>query len=256
MTPPHRRSPLLTRAHGFFGRQGGVSAGVFASLNASYASGDDEARVTENRRRIAAALPAAALLTARQTHSATALFVTEPFPHDERPEADALVTSVPGLAVGVLAADCVPVLLEADGLVAAIHAGWKGSLAGIIAATVELMTRHGAVPSTIHAAIGPHLRQPSFEVRDDLIALVTARHPDSARHFSPLPSGQSLYDHTAFVRERLVEAGIDPARIGDVGGDTLAEPERFFSYRAACRAGQQRFGHNLSAIAPGDAPLP
>lgn len=250
MSPPRLVSSLIETRHGFFSRDGGVSVGDFAGLNASYHSGDDFAPVDENRRRIREALGVRDLVTAKQTHSARALFVEHPFAHDDRPEADALVTATAGLAVGVLTADCVPVLIRGGNLVAAVHAGWRGSMLGIIESTVRLMEAKGARLDDLRAAIGPSLRRPSFEVRGDLIAQVTARHGDARRHFEPLDEARSLYDHTAFVRDRLRDAGIPPENIDDVGGDTLAESDRFFSYRAAQKAGQDKFGHNLSAISP------
>lgn len=246
---PHRKSALLAAPHGFFGREGGVSEGVYASLNASYASGDDGAAVSENRARIGETLGAAHVLTAKQVHSDRAVFIAAPFTQDERPEADALVTATPGLALGALAADCVPILMEASGLVAAVHAGWRGSLAGVIGSAVRLMTEHGAEPGEIRAAVGPCLRRESFEVRGDLVDAVLSAHPDAKRHFAPLDDERRLYDHVSFVPDRLLEAGIAPGHIDDVGGDTLAETDRFFSYRGARKAGQERFGHNLSAIA-------
>ncbi|MEM9810561.1 MAG: polyphenol oxidase family protein [Pseudomonadota bacterium] len=246
--PPFACSELLSAPHGFFGRQGGVSQGTLASLNGSFASGDDHDAVQENRRRVSAALGAADILTAKQIHSDIAVFVSEPFTFENRPEADALVTDVPGLALGALAADCTPILLEADGLVAALHAGWRGSLAGVIESAVRLMAAHGAARKRIKAAIGPCLRRESFEVREDLITAVTAKHPDAACHFTDIGSGQSLYDHTSFVIDRLKDAGLAAHHISDVGGDTLTQNDRYFSYRDANRQGFQRFGRNLSVI--------
>ena len=248
MIPQHRRSPLLSSPHGFFGREGGVSKGAFAGLNGSFYSGDDFEPVQENRRRMSLALGGAQIVTAKQTHSADAIFIDEPFPWDQRPEADAIVTANPGIAVAVLAADCVPILFEGNGIVAAAHAGWKGSLAGIIESTVRLMEDHGADRQHIKAAIGPHLRAPLFEVRQDLIDLVCATHPDADRFFTPKTGDQFVYDHTSFVIARLQEAGITKDRINDVSGNTLETPETLYSYRFARQQNEDRFGHNLSAI--------
>lgn len=248
MTPPRRQSPLLTAAHGFFGREGGISQGSYTSLNGSFSSGDAEEAVAENRRRMAEALGAEVIVTARQTHSPDVLVIDAPFAFEARPEADALITRRPGLAVGVLTADCVPVLFEAEGIVAAAHAGWRGSLGGVLGNTVRQMTAYGANPGHIRAAIGPCLRKESFEVRSDLVEQVLSRHPDAERHFVPLNERQCLYDHVGFIRDRLIEAGIVAANIDDVGGDTLSEGERFFSFRGAQRRKQDKFGHNLSAI--------
>ncbi|MEO1042750.1 MAG: polyphenol oxidase family protein [Pseudomonadota bacterium] len=248
-TPSPQTSANLSSPHGFFGRQGGVSQGVFASLNGSFASGDRRENVEENRQRMASSMGADAITTAKQTHSATAVYVSEALSHDNPPHADALVTDVPGLAVAVLTADCVPLLMEAPGLVAAVHAGWRGSMRGIIEATAALMAQKGAERAAIQVAVGPCLRRDSFEVRGDLIADVTQAHPGADIFFQPISDTQSLYDHVGFVRERLRAAGILEQNINDVGGDTLADQQRYFSYRGARKAGSIVFGHNLSAIA-------
>ena len=250
MTPPRRRSARLAVPHGFFGRGGGVSAAPYDSLNAGPGSGDDPAAVAENRDRVRRAVGADALLTAHQTHSADALFVGGPWSGDA-PKADALATGTPGLAVGALAADCTPVLFYAEdaGLVAAAHAGWRGSLRGILEATVALLAKHGADPARLACAIGPHLRFESFEVGDDLIEEATAKHREADRFFLPAPArGKHLYDHTAYCRWRLAEAGMDPARIDDVGGNTLSRGDGLFSYRYNRRAGEPDYGRNVSAI--------
>lgn len=248
MTPPRLVSERIKAPHGFFGRGGGVSGPPFESLNASLASGDDPDTVMENRHRVTETLGASHLLTAKQTHSAEAVLIAEPFGFADRPSADALVTRTPGLAVGALAADCIPILMQVDDLVAAVHAGWRGSLGGVIEGAVALMEREGARRDRIRAAIGPCLRQESFEVRADLIDEVTSRYPEAAKHFTRISPDQSLYDHAAFARERLLAAGLLPEHIDDVGGDTLSETDRFFSYRGALRAGEKQFGHNVSAI--------
>ncbi|MEM7740512.1 MAG: polyphenol oxidase family protein [Pseudomonadota bacterium] len=249
MTAPFfQKAANLSSPHGFFGRQGGVSDGIFSSLNGSFASGDKPDHVAENRRRMAKCIGADAITTARQTHSAKALFVSEVLPQDHLPEADALMTDVPGLAVAVLTADCVPLLFEAPGLVCAAHAGWRGSMHGIIGAAVAMMEDKGAKRATIRVSIGPCLRRDSFEVRHDLIAEVKKSHRDADPFFSAISDTQSLYDHVGFVGARLREAGVLPHNITDTGGDTLADQTRYFSYRGARKAGSKRFGHNLSAI--------
>ncbi len=246
--PLRRTSDLLCAPHGFFGREGGVSAPPFDSLNGGFSSGDGIADVLENRRRIAATLGAEHLVSVKQTHSSRAILVTAPFPHDQRPEGDALVTTVPGLALGATAADCVPILFDGGEVIAAAHAGWRGSLGGIIESTVLLMEQQGAQRDQIKAAIGPHLRAPHFEVRQDLIDQVLEKHREAAQHFVRANNEQHIFDHTSFVVDRLRDAGIAAEHIGDVGGNTLAAPEQFFSYRDACRRGVQQFGHNLSGI--------
>lgn len=248
MSPPRRRSARLAAPHGFFGRQGGVSAGAYDSLNCGPGSDDAPEAVAENRDRVRRTLGAEALVTAHQVHSATALFVDAPWTGDA-PKADALVTDRPGLAVGALAADCMTVLFQADGVVAAAHAGWRGSLAGILEATVDALAERGADRSRIAVAFGPCLRFESFEVGDDLIGAVTAKHPDAERFFLPAPvRDKHLYDHVGFGRWRLEAAGVDPARIDDVGGNTLSRRDGYFSYRGSRVAGEPDYGRNLSAI--------
>nr|WP_246408669.1 polyphenol oxidase family protein [Parvularcula dongshanensis] len=236
--------------HGFFGRQGGVSPAPYDSLNCGPGSHDDPAAVAENRDRVRVALGADALATAHQTHSATALFIDAPFA-GAPPHADALVTGTPGLAVGALAADCTPVLFHAPKarLVAAAHAGWRGSLAGILEATVACLTANGAELAEIACAFGPCLRTESFEVGGDLVEEVTTAYPAAERFFVPARApAKYLYDHVGFGRWRLEEAGLDAARIDDVGGNTLGRGSAYFSYRGSRRAGQADYGRNLSAI--------
>ena len=246
MTPPSRRSLTLGVPHGFFGRHGGVSAPPYDSLNAGEGSDDEPASVAENRDRVRRALGADALVTLHQVHSAEAVFVEAPF-GSERPRADALVTDRPGLALGVLAADCVPVLAAADGLVGAAHAGWRGSLAGILEALVALMGERGAAPSALRVAIGPHLRH--FEVGGDLIEVVTEESGEAERFFVPARAeAKFLFDHTAYCCWRLVRAGVDPRRIDDVGGDAGNPRDGLFSYRASRKADAPDYGRNLSAV--------
>ena len=244
--PPCRRSLTLGVPHGFFGRQGGVSAPPYDTLNAGEGSGDDPDAVAENRTRIRCALGADALVTLHQVHSAEAVFVDGP-DQGERPRADALVTDRPGLALGVLAADCVPVLAAGGGLVGAAHAGWRGSLAGVLEALVALMAARGAAASGLRVAIGPHLRH--FEVGDDLIGAVTGEDAAADRFFVPAGAkAKSLFDHTAYCRWRLERAGVDPRRIDDVGGDAGNPRDGLFSYRASRKAGADDYGRNLSAV--------
>ncbi|MBB5519999.1 peptidoglycan editing factor PgeF [Amphiplicatus metriothermophilus] len=251
--PPHLVSPRLAATgvrHGFFGRTGGVSAGEYASLNTGLASGDDPACAAENRARCARALGVApdCLVTLRQVHSARAIVVAEPW-KGPGPEADAMVADRPGIALGVLAADCMPVLFADPeaGVIGAAHAGWRGALAGILESTVALMTSLGAKPARIVAALGPCLRQPNFEVGLDLVEAFLARHPASERFFAPgaRPEKRQL-DLAGFARWRLAETGV--AAFDDLGVCTLGEPDRYFSYRDGRRRGAQAYGRNLSAI--------
>ena len=252
--PPHLSASILSTPnviHGFFGRKGGVSEGIYASLNTGFGSDDDRKAVAENRRRCAGVLgvPAERLLTANQTHSPNAIVVTRAW--DANPaQADALVTTTPGLAVGALAADCMPWLLvdRRAGVAAAAHAGWRGALAGVLENTVALMAECGAKPSRIHAALGPCLRQPNFEVGLDLLEAFRARHQQAERFFKPGKStDKRQFDLAGFGAWRLRETGVE--QIEDLGVCTLAMPDHYYSYRAVIRAGGREYGRNLSAIA-------
>ncbi|GAB4526934.1 MAG: peptidoglycan editing factor PgeF [Amphiplicatus sp.] len=251
--PPHLVSPRLAATgvgHGFFGRKGGVSKGEYESLNTGLASGDDPACVAENRARCAGALGVAPerLLTLRQVHSARAIAVAEPW-EGPGPEADAMVTDRPGIALGALAADCMPILFADPeaGVIGAAHAGWRGALAGVLESTVSLMACLGAEPARIVAALGPCLRQPNFEVGLDLVEAFLARHPASGRFFAPgaRPEKRQL-DLAGFARWRLAEAGV--GTLDDLGVCTLADPQTYFSYRDGRRRGADVYGRNLSAI--------
>ena len=221
-------SPVIR--HGFFTREGGVSAGIFASLNCSFGSGDDVAKVAENRRLALAQLGLGPdrLVTCYQIHSADVVAVEKPWKHEERPRADALVTRLKGVALGILTADCAPVLFadEEAGIVAAAHAGWRGALGGVVQATIAAMERAGAQRPRIKAAIGPCIGFASYEVGPEFPAPFLAQSRDNAKFFAA--------------------AGITP--IDATGGDTAAESARFFSYRRTSLAGEKQFGHELSAI--------
>ena len=252
--PPYLVSPLLDQpgvAHGFFSRDGGVSKPPYASLNTGPGSDDRPEDIAENRRRCAVALGVAPdrLMTAYQVHSPEVLMVEGPW--ENGPEkVDALVTKTPGLALGALAADCMPFLFADPkaGIVAAAHAGWRGALAGVLENTVAAMVKLGAKPETIVAAVGPCLRQPSFEVGLDLLETFTAKHPEAERFFAPgLSPDKRQLDLAGFGRWRLAEVGV--TQLDDVGLCTLAEPDRFFSYRAMRRRNEADYGRNLSAIA-------
>ncbi len=259
MAPPVVTPPFLTAGilgadgavHGFFSRAGGVSKGDYAALNTGPGSGDDAGGVAENRRRCAAALAVDSghLLTGYQTHSADVITVAEPW-RGAPARADALVTRTPGLAIGVLTADCMPFLFldRQARVVAAAHAGWRGALAGVLENTIAAMVRAGAKTENIRAAAGPCLRQPNFEVGIDLVHAFTARHPESDRFFSPgVNDKKRQLDLAGYGAWRLRNAGVK--KLDDLGVCTLAEPDRYFSYRAAMRAGQTDYGRNLSAIA-------
>ncbi|MGD9537498.1 MAG: peptidoglycan editing factor PgeF [Alphaproteobacteria bacterium] len=246
--------PALAAAglsHGFFGRVGGVSTGIYASLNCGLGSRDDKAAVRENRARALAALdvPNAPLLTPYQVHSPLALVVREPWPAGEPPQADALVTDVDNLAIGVLAADCAPALLaDAEaGVIGAAHAGWKGALGGVLEAAVEAMVGLGAAPGRIVAVIGPCIGPDSYEVGPEFPAPFIAQDAGCAVLFRPAPrDGHFLFDLPSYCRRRLSALGL--ARVELSGHDTFAAPERFFSYRQSRRRDEPDYGRNLSAI--------
>lgn len=252
MTPPFRTSPRLAEtglAHGFFGREGGVSERIFTSLNTGLGSIDKPERVHENRRRCRQALGVDHLLTLYQVHSPTVIHIEKPF-DSEAPKADAMVTTVPGIALGVLAADCMPFLFaDPDaGVIGAAHAGWRGALAGVLEQTVKAMTALGAKPARIIAALGPCLRQKNFEVGLDLVEAFTEKHPLAEQFFAPgISDEKRQLDLAGFGRWRLAESGVDA--MDDLGVCTIAAAERYFSYRASRRRGEPDYGRNLSAIA-------
>lgn len=236
--------------HGFFTRLGGVSRGIFESLNCGYGSGDDADSIAINRGRALAQLGGGAVLvTARQAHTAHAVVVERSWPPDQAPTADALVTRTPGIVLGVLAADCAPVLIaDGDaGVVGAVHAGWRGALAGVVEAAIDAMKGLGAAPSRMKAAIGPCIRQPSYEVGPDMARAFAEADPAYSRFFRPAALGDRLFfDLAGFVKARLAAGGISDAEV--LAGDTFADERRFFSYRRNQKAGERRYGRGLTAI--------
>jgi YfiH family protein len=238
--------------HGFFTRRGGVSEGLFGSLNCSFGAGDASQKVADNRA-IAMkwfGLPADRLVTPRQIHSAKVVTVERPWRREEAPSADGLVTAVPGIALGVLAADCAPILLHdrVARVVGAAHGGWRGALGGIVDATIARMAELGGSHSRIRAAIGPCIGRRSYEVGPEFVEHFAADDPGNMRFFAPAPSsGRLLFDLAGYVVHRLRCAGI--ATVEVLSYDTAAEEERFFSYRRACMRGERAYGRGLSAIA-------
>lgn len=238
--------------HAFFTRAGGVSKGVYASLNGGVGSRDQREHVVENRARMAAALGVRAdrLLTPYQIHSPDVVAIMEPWPAGERPRADAVVTTMPGLAIGVSTADCGP-LLFADseaGVVGAAHAGWRGALTGVIESTITAMERLGAKRGRISAALGPTIRQPNYEVGPEFVGRFLAADPANARFFSPAErDAHSMFDLAGYIAERIARAGV--AQFEDLRLCTYAEPERFFSYRRTTRRGEPDYGRHINAIA-------
>jgi YfiH family protein len=233
--------------HGFLGRQGGVSTGILAGLNVGTGSGDDPEIIAENRR-IATemVLPGATLVTVYQVHSPEAVAVTAPFA--ERPHADAMVTDRPGLALGILTADCAPVLLadREAGVVGAAHAGWKGAIGGVTEATVAAMERLGARRDRIAAAIGPCIARASYEVDDGFLRRFAAADPENERFFAAGKPGHHQFDLEAYVAHRLAAAGV--RTIEALGLDTYPDEARFYSFRRATHRGEPDYGRQISII--------
>ncbi len=233
--------------HGFFGRAGGISTGFYASLNCGPGSRDDPATVTENRTRAVAALaPDARLVTLAQIHSAGVHAVGADWNFAARHEGDAMVTDLPGVMLGILTADCAPVLF-ADakaGVIGAAHAGWKGAAAGVLDNTVAAMEKLGAGRDRIVAAIGPAISQANYEVGADLRARFDM---DDERFFIPSDrAGHFRFDLPGYVRQRLMRAGV--AQIQDMALCTYPPANGFFSYRRATHLGEADYGRELSAI--------
>ncbi len=236
--------------HGFLGRRGGVSEGVCAGLNVGWGSDDDREAIAENRRRaVAAVAPGASLVTVHQVHSPDAIVAPAPWPDDGRPKADAIVTDRPGLALGILTADCAPVLL-ADaqaGVIGAAHAGWKGAFAGVVESTVAAMERLGARRERIGAAVGPCIARRSYEVDEAFLRRFADADPENERFFAPGRDGHHQFDLEGFVLSRLAEAGL--ARVEALGQDTYSQPETFFSYRRATHRAEPDYGRQIALIA-------
>jgi polyphenol oxidase len=237
--------------HAFFTREGGVSGGVYESLNGGIGSRDDAAHVGENRARMAASLGVAPdrFLTVYQVHSPTVVVAETPWSHETRPRADAIVTCLHDLAIGVTTADCGPVLFAdaAAHVIGAAHAGWRGALTGVIEATLDAMERLGAKRRTIRAAIGPMIRQQSYEVGPDLIERFAAEDHASSRFFTPTArEGHAQFDLGGYIATRLERAGI--GQIDDLGLCTYADPARFFSYRRMSHRAEPDYGRHVNAI--------
>lgn len=234
--------------HGFLGRTGGVSEGIFRSLNVGLGSSDSREAVLENRRRaVDAVAPGSRLVTLHQLHSARVVAAGD-WGDDVRPEADALVTDQPGVALGVLTADCAPVLFaDAEaGVIGAAHAGWKGALGGVLQATVDAMVELGARRERISAAIGPCIARRSYEVGADFRDRFVAIDADFASFFDEGANGRCHFDLPGFCASRLATAGVRAAQ--QLGRDTYAAPEAFFSYRRTTHSGEPDYGRQLSLI--------
>ena len=238
--------------HAFFTREGGVSGGLYSSLNGGVGSHDSHDHVAENRARMAAALAVNPdhLLTVYQIHSPNVVIADAPWTAAARPRADAIVTRKRGLAIGVSTADCGPILFADTraGVVGAAHAGWRGALAGVAEATIEAMERLGAARDQIRAALGPMIRQESYEVGPDLIARFAAEDAGSDRFFAPAArNGHAQFDLSGYIASRLTRAGI--RHIEDVGLCTYADPARFFSFRRSTHRAEADYGRHVNAIA-------
>jgi hypothetical protein len=237
--------------HAFFGREGGVSEGLYASLNCGFGSGDDPAKVAENRKRALAmaGMPPDSLLTAYQVHSPDVATVTAPWRREEAPKVDAMVTDRPGITLGILTADCVPVLFAdaGAGVIGAAHAGWRGALTGVLQATLEAMRALGARTGHIAVGIGPAIAQRSYEVGPEFPAPFLAQDPANAAFFAPSARvDRHMFDLPGYVARRL--AGLGLAQVERLANDTCAEDDRFFSYRRATLRGEKDYGRDLSAI--------
>jgi YfiH family protein len=239
---------LAGAAHGFLGRGGGVSQGLHAGLNVSY-SEDDPVHTAENRRRAGeAVLPGARLLTCYQIHSPEVVTVSTPWDDADRPKADALVTTRPGLLLGVLTADCAPVLFhDAEArVIGAAHAGWKGAIGGVTDRTVEAMEALGADRARIAAVVGPCIAQKSYEVDAGFEARFSAEDPDNARFFKAGRAGHAWFDLEGYVAARL--AGFGVGSVAMLGEDTYSQPDRFYSFRRSTHAGEAGYGRLISMI--------
>ena len=250
LTAPGLAAPGI--AHAFFTREGGVSAGVYASLNGGVGSRDDPAAVSENRARMAAVLGVAParLLVPYQIHSADALHVSAPWPADERPRCDGLVTAATGLALGVTGADC-GMILFADArakIIGACHAGWKGALTGILEATLAAMEQLGASRANVHCALGPTIAQASYEVGPEFMARFIEADARNSAWFAPSPrDGHSMFDLPAYIAMRL-----EKARVGgfhDLALDTYANEDQLYSYRRSVHRNEHDYGRLVGAIA-------
>ena len=244
-----RAAALKAVPHGFLGRRGGVSKGVLEGLNVGTGSGDDAQLIAENRRRaVEAVLPGAQLATVYQVHSGEAVYVAEPWPHDERPKADAMVTDTPGLLLGILTADCAPVLLaDAEAaVVGAAHAGWRGALAGVTDAAIVAMEALGAKRERIAAAVGPCIAQPSYEVDDEFRQKFLNADDANQRFFTRADRGKPHFDLEGYVASRLTAAGV--GSVEQLGLDTYGDAERFYSYRRATHRGEPDYGRQFSLI--------
>ncbi len=237
--------------HGFFTRNHGYSTGIYQSMNCGYGSGDDPDTVTRNRERAMAEIdqPLEALVTLNQQHTSDVITVTERWSMDQAPVADAMVTNQKRIVLGILTADCVPVLLAdtKKRIIGAAHAGWKGALGGVLENTIAAMAELGATPETVMAAIGPSIAQRSYEVGPDFPAPFLAESSENEQFFAKSRrDGHYMFDLQAYVARKLARFGV--TEVIRTPCDTCGEPNRFFSYRRSCLNNEPDFGRGLSAI--------
>jgi hypothetical protein len=237
--------------HAFFTREGGVSGGVYAGLNGGIGSRDDPADVRENRRRMAEKLGVTPenFLSVHQIHSPDAIIATGPWPGPARPKADAMVTTREGIALGVTTADCAPILFADPKarVIGAAHAGWKGALSGVLESTIDAMEKLGAERSGMVAAIGPLIRQPSYEVGSEFVERFIEADAENAMFFLPGErNGHAMFDLAGYIRRRLENAGV--LMIDDLGVDTYSD-DRCYSYRRSVHRKEADYGRLVHAIA-------
>ncbi len=251
-TPSPITSDLLASdvaLHGFFTRQGGVSSGIYKGLNVGLGSDDDVQNVTDNRTRVAAwfSQPISKLATVHQVHSPNVVTITADY-QGERPEADAMVTATPGMVMGVLTADCGPVLFldKKNRVAGAAHAGWKGALYGVLESTIDAMVSIGAERENIHAVLGPSISAASYEVGPEFVERFLSHNSAYEQYFTPsTKADHSMFDLPEFTVKRLLDAGIKAASTGHC---TYGDEARFFSYRRTTHRGEPDYGRQISAI--------
>ena len=250
------QSQLLSRCggirHAFFTRDGGVSGGIYASLNGGVGSNDDASHVAENRARMARYLDVAPdnFLSAYQIHSPQVVVAEAPWTNDARPRADAIVTKTPGLAIGVSTADCGPLLFadERARVIGAAHAGWRGAFGGVIENTIQAMEKLGADRSNIKASLGPLIRQSNYEVSQDFVDQFVRENESYSRFFAPAGrAGHATFDLPGFIAARIANSGI--TAFEDLGLCTYADPDRFYSYRRSTHRAEPDYGRHINAIA-------
>jgi len=237
--------------HGFFSKQGGHSTGLYQSLNCGLGSNDDQASVMKNRDVVSQAMgvEAGSLVSLYQVHSPKVVVVDKPWSREDAPQADAMVSTQPGIALGVLTADCAPVLFSnsAGTVIGAAHAGWKGAVGGVIEATISAMVELGAEKTEIYGVVGPCIRPQSYEVGADMYELLTNANPINSQFFDPgKREGHYQFDLPSYALIRLANSGI--GMVEDTPGDTYADEDMYFSYRRATHRNEQDYGRQISTI--------